>query len=112
MSALITFCTGLASYMGYSTRFELHSVSVADFTKLQRDLVTLIQTETSDEISKQFEEVATKFNEARSRMPLLYPDYLEAYRDEHGKRMVVWNRTAEEEAFMEDGGPSFGQKKK
>lgn len=87
LSALITFCTGLASYMGYSTRFELHSVSVADFTKLQRDLVTLIQTETTDEISKQFEEVADKFNVARSRMPLLYPDYLEAYRDEHGKRI-------------------------
>jgi hypothetical protein len=87
LAALITFCTGLSSYMGYSRRYEAHCISVSDFSRIQRELANLIQTESNETIAREFESIATKFNEARTRMPLLYPDYIEAYRDENGKRI-------------------------
>ena len=80
LAALVTAITGYGSFMDFHGRHEQHSMSVASFAVLQRNLANLLQTGTRAEQRREFAEMANQFNRCRDEMPLLLPERLRRYK--------------------------------
>ena len=84
LSAIVTFLTGFSSYMGFQDRYEKHCMSSTQFATVQRDIYTILQTETDKGIADEITMLTTDFNNAREQMPIIQDDIIKGYLDEKG----------------------------
>jgi hypothetical protein len=87
LSAMVTGITGINSFMRYNQKFEEHANSVAEFSKIQRNIVNDLQTKEEIHLAKSFDMNAKAFNAAKESMPTIPPERVAAYKDAEGHRL-------------------------
>jgi hypothetical protein len=100
LSAVITALTAFSSYMNYIQRYEKHSTSVKRFASVNRDLFSMLFTCDDSDIADNFNFIAAQYNSAREHQPVIKPEIIKAYYDEHGNPLFpnireedLWNES-------------------